>query len=270
MKYGCRAHDYGRHTAEELAAILEQNGYGAAQLALNKAIVGIDRMADVTPDQLEAVRTAFDRHHIEITVLGCYRDLSNPDDTVRRAAVEDVFRALAFQQVLHAGVVGSESACRDLTEEEKAATLPLLTDSVLRIVEKAAALGGVFGLEPVFVHTVGTAEKVQTLLDRVADPDHFKIIFDPVNVLTADHVAVQTEFWTRWSRVIGNRLATVHIKDARFPAEGPRIPTGLGAGQMDYTVLRQWLHRDYPDVTLLRDEVILSCAEEDLAYIRRM
>lgn len=270
MKYGCRAHDYGRHTPEELAAILQDNGYNAAQLALPKAICGIDSMDNIRPDQLEAVRTAFDSHHIHITVLSCYRDLSNPDAGVRQTAIQDVCRALSYQKALGAGAVGSESACRDLTEEEKAATLPLLTDSVLRIVEQAARVDGVFALEPVFVHTLGTLEKVRALLEQVADPAHFKIIFDPVNVLTAQEVPHQDSFWPAWCQVIGSRLAAVHVKDAVFPPQGERVPTALGKGELNYTVLRQWLHREHPDAALLRDEVILPCAQADLAYMRRM
>lgn len=270
MKYGCRAHDYGRHTPEKLAAVLQDNGYNAAQLALPKAICGINGMDNIRPDQLEAVRTAFDAHHIQITILSCYRDLSAPDADVRQAAIRDICQALAHQKVLGAGAVGSESACQDLTEEQKAAALPLLTDSVLRIVEKANALDGVFALEPVFVHTLGTPEKARALLEQVADPARFKIIFDPVNVLTARQVPHQDSFWSTWCQVIGPQLAAVHVKDAVFPPQGPRTPTALSEGQMDYTVLRPWLHREHPDAALLRDEVILSCAQADLAYMRRL
>ena len=152
MKYGCRAHDYGCFTAQELAKVLANNGYNAAQLAMPKAIQGIKSLVDVTPEQLEDVRSAFAAANIEITVLSCYQDLSNPNAEVRRSAVSSVFSALKCQVTLGAGQVGSESACRDLSPEEKAATLPLLTDSILRIVEQAAQIGGCFALEPVYSH----------------------------------------------------------------------------------------------------------------------
>ncbi len=270
MKYGCRAHDYGCHSPEGLAEILQNNGYNAAQLALPKAICGIRSVDDVSPHMQEAVRTAFERHHIEITILSCYRDLSNPDDHVRRAAVNDVCQTLAYQNALGACAVGSESSFGVLTEEQKDATFPLLTDSVLRIVEKAAAVDGVFALEPVFVHTVGTLEKVRTLLEQVADPLHFKIIFDPVNVLTIRDVSNQDRFWPAWCEVIGDHLAAVHVKDVIFQPKGKQLPAALGKGQMDYAPLCSWLHQRHPDVALLRDEVILSCAQADLAYMRQM
>ena len=103
-----------------------------------------------------------------------------------------------------------------MTEDEKAATLPLLTDSILRIVEQAAKIDACFALEPVFVHTLGTVEKLRTLKEAVADHDHFHIIFDPVNVLTAADVSRQAAFWPAWCEVIGKDLACVHMKDAVF------------------------------------------------------
>ena len=80
MKYGCRAHDYGCFTAQELAKVLADNGYNAAQLAMPKAIQGIKSLVAVTPEQLEDVpqRLLLARQLLEITVLSCYQDLSQP------------------------------------------------------------------------------------------------------------------------------------------------------------------------------------------------
>lgn len=130
MKYGCRAHDYGCFTAQELARTLADQGYNAAQLAMPKAIRGIADMNGISPEQLEEIRTAFAEADVEITVLSCYRDLSSPDDGTRTAAVADVCRALHYQKETGAKQVGSESSCRFLSEEQKAAELPLLTDSI--------------------------------------------------------------------------------------------------------------------------------------------
>lgn len=270
MKYGCRAHDYGRLSAKKLADTLKSNGYNATQLAIPKAIEGIESISCVTPGQLSEIRAAFSAADVEITVLGCYQDLGSPVAEVRRDAVANVSCALRCQSLLGAKCVGSESSCRDLTEEEKAATLPLLTDSVLRIVEQAAKEDGCFALEPVFVHTLGTLEALRRLKETVADPKHFHIILDPVNLLTAETAAQQDAFWPGWCEVIGRDLACVHVKDARFVPNAPRIPTALGEGEMDYTIIRSWLHREYPDAVLLRDEAIMPAARADLEYMKKM
>ena len=239
MKYGCRAHDYGCFTAQELARTLADQGYNAAQLAMPKAIRGIADMNGISPEQLEEIRTAF-------------------------------AEALHYQKATGAKQVGSESSCRFLSEEQKAAELPLLTDSILRIVEQAAKLDACFALEPVFVHALDTVEKLRTLKETVGDGAHFHVIFDPVNVLTVENVDNQDALWPAWCEVIGKDLAAVHMKDAVLHPNAPRTPTALGAGQMDYTVIREWLHRGHPTAALLRDEVILPVAQEDLAYMRTL
>ena len=59
MKIGVRAHDYGKRDIEELAALLHDEDYNAAQLALPKAFMGIDRYEDITMGHIEKIREAF-------------------------------------------------------------------------------------------------------------------------------------------------------------------------------------------------------------------
>ena len=87
MKIGVRAHDYGKMEIEQLAKTLHSVGYEAAQLALPKAFAGIDSYEDITLSHLDRIRNAFEKNGIEIPVFGCYMDLGNPDESVRRFAV---------------------------------------------------------------------------------------------------------------------------------------------------------------------------------------
>ena len=66
LRIGCRAHDYGKLPAHDLAQTLRDKGYNAAQLA--------------------DIRTAFDKADVQISVLSCYQDLTAPDDEARCAA----------------------------------------------------------------------------------------------------------------------------------------------------------------------------------------
>ena len=83
IRIGCRAHDYGKHTPVQLAHILHTAGYTGAQLAMPRAIEGIEDFASVTDAQLSAIFQAFDAEDIEITVLSCYKCEALPE--VRKA-----------------------------------------------------------------------------------------------------------------------------------------------------------------------------------------
>ena len=51
-RIGCRAHDYGKLPAVALAATLRAKGYNAAQLAMPRAIAGIEDFSHITDKQL--------------------------------------------------------------------------------------------------------------------------------------------------------------------------------------------------------------------------
>lgn len=119
-RIGCRAHDYGKLPATALAATLRAKGYNAAQLAMPRAIAGIEDFSHITDKQLAEIRTAFAAQDVEISVLSCYQDLSAPDADTRRTAVDTVKRTLGCAKLLGAKMVGSETAWGACTDEEKA------------------------------------------------------------------------------------------------------------------------------------------------------
>lgn len=269
MKLGCRAHDYGRHTPGDLAALLAGKGYNACQLAPVKGLLGVESYRQLTLDDASAIGKAFQDAGVEISVLGCYMDLSSPDSATRRAAVENVIHCLNLQNAMGARCVGSESSYEHLDAEEKARRFPLLEDSVLRITEAAARCGGVFAIEPVFWYPLDSIQRTQALLDRVADPQHLALILDPANVLKRRDQSRQGEIWTAWLEEFGPRIRAMHIKD--FVLEGDTYcPRGLGQGVMDYTAIHSWLVRCRPDLPLLREEVQLSRDAADLDFMRRL
>ena len=224
-RIGCRAHDYGKLPAAELAAVLHAKGYTGAQLAMPRGIAGIADFAHITEEQLAEIRTAFAAQDVEISVLSCYQDLSAPDADARRAAVDAVKRTLGYAKVLGAKMVGSETAWGPCTDEEKAARRPLMLDSIARITEEAARLDAVFAVESVDVHPLCTPELLREVLDAAADEAHCRVIFDPVNLFCArdgQDRAYQAAHWSRWLEVIGNQLGAVHVKDCRIGATAAR------------------------------------------------
>lgn len=267
MKLGCRAHDYGKQSPAKLAECLRLHGYNAAQVALPKAIDGVESYQEVSVQQAAQIGEVFAQNGVEITVLGCYMDLSVPDTEARLAGVENVKHCLALQKASGAKMVGSETSYAHLTQEEKQQRRALMTDSVLRIVEHAAKLDAVFAVEPVFWHPLDSIEAVQQLLDAVADPVHLRMIFDPANVLKKRYLPQQAQLWQQWLDTFGTRIDAMHIKDYRLAANDVYTPLPLGEGVMEYDALRAWLHTNRPEMPLLREEVQLAHDAADLQFM---
>lgn len=273
IRIGCRAHDYGKLTPAALADTLRAKGYTAAQLAMPRGIAGIDDFEHIIADQLAEIRTAFDAAGVKISVLSCYQDLTARDDDARRAAVENVKRTLGYAKVLGAGMVGSETAWGACSAEEKAARTPLMLDSIARITEEAARLDAVFAVESVDVHPLCTPELLRRVLDTAADRQHCKVIFDPVNLFTAKDgrdKAAQAAHWQAWLEVIGEQIGAIHVKDCRIDPDGTKTLLPLGAGDMDYSTLINWLAIHAPNTPLMRDEVILESDTADVAFLKKM
>lgn len=273
-RIGCRAHDYGKLPAAALAATLRAKGYNAAQLAMPRAIAGIEDFSHITDKQLAEIRTAFAAQDVEISVLSCYQDLSAPDADTRRTAVDTVKRTLGCAKLLGAKMVGSETAWGACTDEEKAVRRPLMLDSIARITEEAARLNVVFAVESVDVHPLCTPELLRTVLDTAADTQHCKVVFDPVNLFCAKDGQDKAYQTAHWEPLAGGHRQSARcpytIKDCRIEADGSKTLLPLGAGDMDYSAIRAFLANRAPAAPLLRDEVILPADTADVRYLRRM
>lgn len=270
MKIGVRAHDYGKMEIEKLAETLHNAGYEAAQLALPKAFSGIDSYADITPKHLERIRTAFEKWNVEIPVFGCYMDLGNPDDEVRKFAVDTMKQCLAYSKEVGAKVLGTETAYPHLTKEEKKIWYPYMMDSIKRVVDEAVRLDVKLAIEPVYWHPLENLEAVRDVMEQVKDEAHLRMIFDASNLLEFPDTTDQRAYWSEWLSAIGTYIEAMHIKDFYFDENRTYCPTPLGKGAIDYSAISEWLHANKPEMYLLREEMNPEIAQADIAFMRTL
>lgn len=268
MNIGVRAHDYGRHTPEELAMILKNAGFDSCQLALSKALTGMDAsVGKLNPGLCYNIRRAFEKAEIQISVLGCYIEPSIPDDEQRAYQVARFREHVMYARQLGANVIGTETTnFRDLDESERPIRFGYLVDSVLQMVEAAERNGVIVGIEPVAVHTLNTPELTARLLDIVAS-DHLQIIFDPVNLITVDNISRQDELLDRCFDAFGDRIVALHCKDVVL--ENGELKRGiLGEGCLNYNKLMGWLKENRPGLNLIREGADPATAHKDIAFLK--
>lgn len=270
MKIGVRAHDYGKMEIEKLAETLHNAGYEAVQLALPKAFAGIDSYADITPEHLERIRTAFEKWNVEIPVFGCYMDLGNPDDEVRKFAVDTMKQCLAYSKEVGAKVLGTETAYPHLAKGEKKIWYPYMMDSIKRAVDEAVRMDVKLAIEPVYWHPLENLEAVQDVMKQVKDEAHLRMIFDASNLLEFPDTTDQRAYWSEWLLAIGEYIEAMHIKDFYFDENRAYCPTPLGKGSIDYSAISEWLHTNKPEMYLLREEMDPEIAQADIAFMRKL
>ncbi|MDO5425211.1 MAG: sugar phosphate isomerase/epimerase family protein [Eubacteriales bacterium] len=270
MKFGVRAHDYGKRPIEEMAALLHAEGYDAAQLVLPKAFAGIDSYQDITLSHLERIRGAFEKYGIAIPVFGCYMDLGNPDPEVREYAVSNYKKCLGYAKELGAKVVGTETAYPHLTVEEKKLWHPYMLDSIQRIVEEAQRIDMRAAIEPVYWHPLTDLETTLEVIDRVGDEKHLRLIFDASNLLEFPETTDQEAYWSGWLDAVGKYVDVLHIKDFSVGPDGAYRAERLGKGVIQYEAVSRWLHAQTRDLALIREEMNPEFAKEDLEFMKKL
>jgi len=270
MKIGVRAHDFGRHSADKLATMIKEAGFDCVQLALTKAIEGINSFADITETHLEAVLAAFKQNDVEITVLGSYIEPSIPDKTERLKNIEIFKASLTNAKKLGVQIVGTETTSLDINTPaaEREKIYATLKDSVLRMVEHAEKEGVIFGIEPVAEHTLNTPELTRRLLDEVGS-SKLKIIFDPVNLVLPHTIHQQDKIFQDVFHFIGDEIVVLHVKDTIIK-DNQKTWCNIGEGEINHDLIFGWLRKNKPNISILREGVEMDSFKMDIDAMRKL
>jgi len=268
-KVGIRAHDFGCMKPIELATALADAGIETVQLALPKAISGVESVYDVNSTILSQVEEAFAEKNVDIGVLGCYMEIGLSDKQARLEEVERFKIGITHAAKLNAGLIGTETSGFPVDGENRESAYQNLKDSVLRMVEHAEKHDVIVGIEPVAVHVLNTAELAKRLLDEVAS-NKLKIIFDPVNlILTQDDIDNQDSIYNEVFKFVGNDIVALHVKDIVLE-NGEKIWRNIGKGVVKLSSVFDLLRKRDIAIPLLREEINPSSAQSDINEIRRL
>jgi sugar phosphate isomerase/epimerase len=281
FRIGVRAHDFGRLPADELAAKIAAKGLTCAQLAVNKAIAGVDlKPGDLTPGLAWHIGQAFQKAGVQIAVLGCYINLSHPDPGARRPLLGYFKDHLRCARDFGCAVVGTETGSLNadwsfhpdnVTEHAFRALVPVVAE----LVAEAEQFGVTVGIEGVTSHVLNSPRRVRRLIDEIRSPN-LQVIFDPVNLLSAENYREQDRVVKESFELFGERIAVIHAKDFAAEGAGPlkQVRTGAGGGGatagsgLNYRLLMEFLAARKPGISILLEESTEATAAECAAYIR--
>jgi len=270
MRIGVRAHDFGRHTAPDLASTIKNAGFETVQLAPAKAIEGVNSFDEITPLVVKNIGDAFTNAALDIDVIGCYIEPSIQDDAARLNNVETFKNSLSIAKELGVPIVGTETTgmALDTPAEVRKEAYARLLDSVLRMTEHAEKVGVNVGIEPVVLHTLCSSKLTCKLLDDVKSP-RLKIIFDPVNMMLPETMDKQHDIFSSMFDLVGNDIVAMHIKDVSV--ENNKLAWRIiGEGDIDYRGIMAWLKIHKPDIALLREGVAMDSYEKCLNNMKEM
>jgi sugar phosphate isomerase/epimerase len=266
MKIGVRGHDFGKMQPEALAAKLAGYGLTAVQLAIPKAIIGINDYLSVEEGDLKRIKKAFEGEGIELSVLGCYIEPALEDELERKRQVEIFKKGIWCCAYLGAGVIGTETTRFSGSDDERESAFSRLCLSFDEMVEEAERLGVAVAAEPVAKHSLNSPALAEKLLSRYSGK--LSIIFDPVNLLAPVEANTQNLLWSECFERFGDKIRAVHVKDVSL-ADGALKECKLGDGMMDYSVIALKLKGLGRDIPLLREGVRIGAEKEEFGWMRK-
>jgi L-ribulose-5-phosphate 3-epimerase len=271
IRLGVRAHNFGRLPAAELAAKIAAKHLTCAQLALGKAIAGIDLHPGLlNPGLAWAIGQAFHNHGVQIAVLGCYINPIHPDPATRKSLLqlfkEHLCYARDFGNSLVALETGSINA--DYTphpDNHSEAAFQQALASIAELVAEAEKFGVMVGVEPVSSHPVSTPRKMRRLLDSVAS-QNLQVVFDPVNLLSPENHQEQERVLGEAYELFGERIAIIHAKD--YIVENGRFKfCRVGFGQLRHDLVMNYAVDHKPGISILLEETDEQTVEEDVQFL---
>ena len=272
MRLGIRAHDFGRLPAEELAAKISSRGLCCAQLALNKAIAGLDLKAgELTPGLAWHIGQAFQRQGVQIAVLGCYINPIHPDPAKRRELLAFFKDHLRFARDFGCSVVGLETGSLNADysphhANQSADAFNTMLASIAELVQEAERFGVFVAIEGVTTHTVSTPVRMRRVLDTIQS-NHLQVIFDPVNFISIENYHEQERIIQESFDLFGERIFVIHAKDFTLESGTCRqVQTGLG--QFNHDRLISLIKQRKPGISVLLEEATEANLEGCVRFLR--
>ncbi len=274
MQLGIRLHDIKKAPLEERLEIAKEQGFKCGHLALSKVISEFPTdNAALTPGLAMHLRKLFAKYDQDIAVLGCYLNLTNPNEETMKKTYARYFSNIRFASLLGAGVVGTETGAvneeykfeeRNHSEE----ALKTFIERVKPVVKCAEDFGVIFAIEPVYKHIVCNPKRARRVLDEIGSPN-LQIIFDPVNLLDTCNYENREEIFAEAIDLLGDDIAMLHLKDFEVSDTGLKS-VACGTGEMDYENILRFVKKKKPFMHATLENTVPENAVWAREYIQRI
>ena len=264
MNIGIRMHDAAPGTLRERAGFIREQGFSCVHLALNKTIdPKLMEPAAATPGL--AAQVKHDLGDIDLAVLGCYLNLTHPDEAAYRETLKRYRAHIQLARWMNAGCVGTETGnpnagyTYDPVHSHTPAALEMFIRRVAPVVECAENFGVTLAIEPVYTHIVHDGRAARKVLDAIR-PDNLKIILDPVNLLHPDNVDRRDDVIREAIDLLGDDVVIIHMKDYQR-GESKLTSMACGLGEMDYADILRFAKYQKPYIQMTLEDTKPDNAE---------
>ena len=275
INWGFRAHDMGRMSAHELALKISEKGFHNIQLALQKAISGIDATyGSLSPGMGQLIGSEFHRREITISVLGCYINPVHPDKEIRETGLKRFVEHLTYCRDFGCSVVGTETGS---PQSGGAADGSIYTEELFQVfitslrvlVEAAEKTGSIVAIEGVAdKDSIHSHERMQRALEMIRSPN-LGVIYDPVNFLPFDRASESDNLMREAFQMFGDKMVAIHAKDYLLEEDRVNTTVPSGQGMLNYQLLLDLVREYKPMIPVLLENNTPETIDGTIGYINQ-
>jgi len=273
MLIGVRAHDFGKLPVEELASKIQEKKISYIQLALSKAIIGIDDPVRIlNPGLASYIRNVLFEHKIKISVLGCYLNYIHPDLNQRKNNINIFKEHIRFARDFGCSVVGTETGSLNADysfniDNNGDKAFQMLFESLKELVEEAERFGVFVGIEGVTSHVISTPQRMKEMIDKI-NSNNLQVIFDPVNLIDISNYKNQDQIIKDSFELFGDKIVVIHAKDF-IVKNGNLTQAAPGKGMLNYKLLCDLIKERKPYIEIVMEETTPLTLTESIEYIKK-
>ena len=247
LNLGIRAHDLDVRNREEIVQKVSQLHLSHIQFAPQKAFPEQLKLTDMTLGSAAYFGEYFQKNNIELSILGCYINLSSKNQEVRAQALATFKQQIALCSAYQAKMIATETGSvsvgytkENFTEE----AYQIARNSVIELVAHAENFGVTVAVEAGINHPIYNYQLAKRLVDEVASPN-LKIILDCANLMHKENHTDQEKVIRGALDNLHGYITALHLKD--YIMENGKIRmVPVGKGCLDFRPVLHYIKYERP------------------------
>lgn len=252
-----RPHDVGKDTPEALAKKIHALGFQGVQLAIAKAIKDQNGNPDtLTEDVCKEIKAGFNKHNVEIPLLGAYFNPVHSNKEKVKAGAEKFADHLRKAHLFGAKYVASETGSyndepwiyhpKNQTEEAFEEVYSVFKP----LADVAKEAGSFLTVEGAWGHCMYCPAQMERLV-KALDNGNIRVTVDIYNYLYEKNYEQRFDILDECLDRFGDKIAVFHIKDFNVNPDGTLREVGIKDGIMGWDKMLPKIKKAVPNALLV-------------------
>ena len=252
-----RPHDVGKDSPEALAEKIHALGFQGVQLAIAKAIKDQNGNPDtLTEDICKEIKAGFNKHNVEIPLLGAYFNPVHSNKEKVKAGAEKFADHLRKAHLFGAKYVASETGSyndepwiyhpKNQTEEAFEEVYSVFKP----LADVAKEAGSFLTVEGAWGHCMYCPAQMERLV-KALDNGNIRVTVDIYNYLYEKNYEQRFDILDECLDRFGDKIAVFHIKDFNVNPDGTLREVGIKDGIMGWDKMLPKIKKAVPNALLV-------------------